>query len=106
MAWGPDANTEEELEKLAAVRAYFQREFPTAEISNSYDRDKLAQVFRIELADGDGVYDAVLLTELLDTHPPAELVRVFTEWRVAHYMPLAKGKEVVVASWGVKTDLS
>lgn len=30
MAWEPNHNTEEELEKLAAVREYFHQHFPDA----------------------------------------------------------------------------
>jgi hypothetical protein len=51
MAWGSDANTEEELEKLAAVRGYFQQQFPGASIRDSYDAGRMAQVFRIETDD-------------------------------------------------------
>ena len=37
MAWGPDTNTEGELEKLAAVRGYLQEHFPGASIRDSYE---------------------------------------------------------------------
>ena len=83
MAWGPDANTEEELEKLAAVRAYFQRAFPDAEIRNSYDVARLAQVFRIERSEATGFQDAVLLTAMLDEYPATHLGKVLSSWRVA-----------------------
>ena len=53
MAWGSDANTEEELEKLAAVRGFYvEQQFPGTSIRDSYDADRMAQVFRIE-TDGD-----------------------------------------------------
>lgn len=55
MAWGPDANTEDELKKLAAVRGYFQQEFPNALIRDSYDAGRMAQVFRIETDDAGGL---------------------------------------------------
>ena len=58
MAWGSDANTEEELEKLAAVRGYFEQQFPGASIRDSYDAGRIAQVFRIETDDVGGPRDA------------------------------------------------
>ena len=63
MAWGSDANTEEELEKLAAVRGYFEQQFPGTSIRDSYDADRIAQVFRIQ-TDGDGPRDAVVSTSV------------------------------------------
>ena len=60
MAWGPNPNTEDELEKLASVREYFHEHFPDAEIRDSYDHDRLAQIFRIEMDGEDGFSDAVL----------------------------------------------
>ncbi len=102
MAWGPDANTEAELKKLAAVRGYFQQEFPTALIRDSYDAGRMAQVFRIETAAADGLRDAVVSTELLDGHPPEDLGTAFIGLRVAEHLRAAKGREVVVTSWGVE----
>ena len=100
MAWGPDANTEEELEKLAAVRAYFEEAFPGAEVRNSYDSDRLAQVFQIEIDQAEGFRTAVLLTEVLDEHPVGKLGKMLASWRVAEN--LRSAKEIVVTSWGVE----
>jgi hypothetical protein len=102
MAWGPDANTEEELEKLAAAAGYFQQAFPGAEVRNSYDTARLAQVFRIETSEAEGFRDAVLMTAVLDQYPASALAKVLSSWQVAEHLRSAKGKEVIVSSWGVE----
>ncbi|MBA2253149.1 MAG: hypothetical protein H0W13_10700 [Nitrospirales bacterium] len=102
MAWGPNPNTEEELEKLAAVREYFHEHFPDAEIRDSYDHDRMAQVFRIGMDGEDGFSDAVLLTQFLDEYPASKFGKVLTGWRVAEHVQSAKGAEVIVSSWGVE----
>jgi len=102
MAWGPDANTEEELEKLAAVRGYLQGQFPRASIRNSYDADRMAQVFRVETDDAGGLRDAVVSTEFLEEYPPEKMGKALTGLRVAEHLRSAKGKEVLVTSWGVE----
>ena len=102
MAWGPNPNTEEELEKLAAVREYFHEHFPGAEIRDSYDHDRLAQVFRIEMNGAGGFSDVVLLTQFLDEYPASKFRKVLTGWRVAEHVQSANGAEVIVSSWGVE----
>lgn len=102
MAWGPNPNTEEELEKLAAVREYFHEHFPEAEIRDSYDHGRLAQVFRIEMNGVGGFSDAVLLTQFLDEYPASKFGKVLTGWRVAEHVQSAQGAEVIVSSWGVE----
>ena len=102
MAWGPDANTEDELKKLAAVRGYFQQEFPNALIRDSYDAGRMAQVFRIETVDTGELRDAVVSTELLDEHPPEALGTALIGLQVAEHLRSAKGREVLVTSWGVE----
>ncbi len=102
MAWGPDANTEPELEKLAAVRGYLHEQFPGASIRDSYDAGRMAQVFRIE-HDGVGVLrDAVVSTEFLEQYPPEKMAKALTGLRVAEHLRSAKGKEVLITSWGVE----
>ena len=101
MAWGSDANTEEELEKLAAVRGYFEQQFPGASIRDSYDAGRIAQVFRIEI-DGDGPRDAVVSTEFLEEYPPDKMGKALIGLRVAEHLRSAKGREVVLTSWGVE----
>lgn len=102
MAWGPDTNTEEELEKLAGVRGYLQQQFPGASIRDSYDASRLAQVFRIEAADVGGLRDAVVSTEFLEEYVPDRMAKALTGLRVAEHLRAAKGKEVLVTSWGVE----
>ncbi|HKN85280.1 MAG TPA: hypothetical protein VJV04_00325 [Nitrospiraceae bacterium] len=102
MAWGPNPNREEELEKLAAVREYFHEHFPKAEIRDSYDHERLAQVFRIEMDHVGGFRDAVLLTQFLDAYPEGKIGKVLAGWRVAEQLRAAKGAEVTVSSWGVE----
>lgn len=102
MAWGPDPNTEAELEKLAAVRAYFQEQFSGASIRDSYDAGRMAQVFRIETDGVGGLRDAVVSTEFLEEYPPEKMGKALTGLRVAEHLRLAKGKEVLVTSWGVE----
>ena len=102
MAWGPNPNTEDELEKLASVREYFHEHFPDAEIRDSYDHDRLAQIFRIEMDGEDGFSDAVLLTQFLDEYPASKFGKVLMGWRVAEHVQSAKGAEVIVSSWGVE----
>jgi len=101
MAWGSDANTEEELEKLAAVRGYFQQQFPGASIRDSYDAGRMAQVFRVE-ADVSELRDAVVSTEFLDEYPPEKMAKALIGLRVAEHLRSAKGREVVLTSWGVE----
>ena len=43
MAWGDNVNTEDEAERIAAVREYFHEHIPNASIRNSYDVGRLAQ---------------------------------------------------------------
>lgn len=100
MAWGPDANTDEELEKLAAVRAYFEEHFPGAEIRNSYDAGRLAQNFRIEVEKPGGFRDVLVLTEFLDEHPAGSLGKMLASWRLAEHLRTAK--KVVVSTWGLE----
>ena len=102
MAWGPNPNTEVEMGKLAAVREYFCAHFPGAEIRDSYDHERLAQVFRIEMDGVGGFSDAVLLTQFLDEFPDNKIGKVLTGWRVAERLQSAKGAEVTVSSWGVE----
>ena len=102
MAWGPDANTEAELEKLAAVRTYFDEQFPDTTIHNSYDVGRLAQVFRIEIDGADNFRDAVVATEFLDQYPPDKMLKALTGLRVAEHLRAAPGREVLVTSWGVE----
>jgi hypothetical protein len=102
MAWGPDPNTEDELEKLAAVRGYFEEKFPGASIRDSYDAGRLAQVFRIETDDVGGLCDAVVSTEFLEEYPPEKMGKALIGLRVAEHLRSAKGKEVLVTSWGVE----
>ena len=101
MAWGSDANTEEELEKLAAVRGYIEQQFPGASIRDSYDAGRMAQVFRIE-TDGAGPRDAVVSTEFLEEYPPDKMGKALIGLRVAEHLRSAKGREVVLTSWGVE----
>jgi F0F1-type ATP synthase beta subunit len=102
MAWGPDPNTEDELEKLAAVRGYLQQQFPGALIRDSYDAGRMAQVFRIESDGVGGLRDAVVSTEFLEEYPPEKMGKALTGLRVAEHLRSAKGKEVLVTSWGVE----
>jgi len=101
MAWGLDANTEEELEKLAAVRGYFQQQFPGASIRDSYDAGRTAQVFLVE-TDVSELRDAVVSTEFLDEYPPEKMGKALIGLRVAEHLRSAKGREVVLTSWGVE----
>jgi hypothetical protein len=102
MAWGPDANTEDEMEKLAAVRAYLQQHFPGASIRDSYDAGRMAQVFRIETDGVGGMRDAVVSTEFLEEYSPEKMGKALTGLRVAEHLRSAKGKEVLLTSWGVE----
>jgi hypothetical protein len=102
MAWGSDANTEDELEKLAAVRGYLQEQFPGASIRDSYDAGRMAQVFRIETDDVGGLCDAVVSTEFLEEYAPEKMGKALTSWRVAEHLRSAKGKGVLLTSWGVE----
>ena len=102
MAWGLDTNTEDELEKLAAVREYLQQQFPGDSIRDSYDGGRMAQVYRIEADDIGGLRDAVVSTEFLEEYPPGKMGKALIGLRVAEHLRSAKGKEVLVTSWGVE----
>ena len=102
MAWGENVNTGEEAERIAAVRNYFYEQVPNAEIRDSYDAGRLAQVFRVEASDLGGVRDAVISTEFLMEHPPDKLGKVLKGWRVAEHLRSMKGTEVLVTTWGIE----
>jgi hypothetical protein len=102
MAWGSDTNTDEELEKLAAVRAYFQEQFPGSSVRDSYDAGRTAQVFRVE-TDGDGgLRHAVVSIDFLEEYVPEKMGKALISLRVAEHLQSAKGKEVLLTSWGVE----
>ena len=100
MAWGPDANTEDELEKLAAVRAYFEQHFPGAVIRNSYDAARLAQIYQIDVDASGDFRDAIVLTEFLEEHPAGNLGKMLASWRLAEH--LRSAKTVTVTTWGLE----
>ncbi len=102
MAWGEHVNTEEEAERIAAVREYFSQQVPDAEIRDSYDAGRLAQVFRVEASDFGGFRDAVISTEFLMEHPPNKLAKVLKGWRVAEHLRSMSGTEVLVSTWGIE----
>ena len=102
MAWGSDTNTDDDLEKLAAVRGYFQEHFPGASIRDSYDAGRMAQVFRIETDDVGEPRNAVVSTEFLEEYAPDKMGKALISWRVAEHLRSAKGREVVLTSWGVE----
>ena len=102
MAWGDNVNTEEEAKRIAAVRQYFYEQVPNAEIRDSYDAGRLAQVFRVEANDLGGFRDAVISTEFLMEHPADKLTKVLKGWRVAEHLRSMKGTELLVTSWGIE----
>ena len=102
MAWGDNVNTEDEAERIAAVREYFHEHIPNASIRDSYDVGRLAQVFRIEASDLGGFRDAVISTEFLMEYQPDKLGKALIGWRVAEHLQSVKGTEVLVTSWGVE----
>ena len=102
MAWGDNVNTEDEAERIAAVREYFHEHIPNASIRDSYDAGRLAQVFRIEASDLGEFRDAVISTEFLIEYPPDKLGKVLIGWRVAEHLRSVKGTEVLVTNWGVE----
>ena len=102
MAWGSGANTDDELEKLAAVRGYFQEQFPGASIRDSYDAGRTAQVFRVETDDVGELRNAVVSTDFLEEYVPDKMGKALTSLRVAEHLRSAKGKEVLLTSWGVE----
>lgn len=102
MAWGDNVNSEEEAERISAVRQYFYEQVPNAEIRDSYDAGRLAQVFRVEASDLEGFRDAVVSTEFLMEHQPDKLGKVLKGWRVAEHLRSMKGTEVLVTTWGIE----
>ena len=101
MAWGSDTNTDEELEKLSAVRGYFLEQFPGASVRDSYDAGRMAQVFRVEADAVGGPRDAVVSTEFLEEYAPEKMGKALISLRVAEHLRAAKGGEVRLTSWGV-----
>ncbi len=101
MAWGT-SNTEEELERIAAVREYFHEQFPHASIRDSYDPRRMAQVFLIETSEAAVVHTAVVSTEFLEDYPANKIGTVLSGYRVADHLRLEKVAEVVVTTWGIK----
>ena len=102
MAWGSDANTDDELEKLAAVRRYFQEQFPGASVRDSYDAGRMAQVFMVETDDAGELRNAVVSTEFLEEYMPQKMGKALIGLRVAEHLRSAKGKEILLTSWGVE----
>ena len=102
MAWGESVNTEDESKRIAAVREYFHEHMPNASIRDSYDGQRLAQVFRIEASDFGGFRDAVISTEFLMEHTPDKLGKVLKGWRVVEHLRSVKGTEVMVTTWGIE----
>ena len=90
------------MEKLAAVRGYLQGQFPGASIRDSYDVGRMAQVFRIEADDIGGLLDAVVSTEFLEEYSPDKMGKALIGLRVADHLRSAKGREVLVTSWGIE----
>jgi len=101
MAWGSDVHTDEELEKLAAVRGYFQGYFPGASIRDSYDAARAAQVFWVEPAAGEQ-RNAVVSIDFLEEYVPEKMEKALISLRVAEHLQSAKGKEVLLSGWGVE----
>ena len=101
MAWGSDVHTDEELEKLAAVRGYFQGYFPGASIRDSYDAARVAQVFLIEPATGEQ-RNAVVSIDFLQEYVSEKMEKALISLRVAEHLQSAKGREVLLSSWGVE----
>ena len=104
MAWGDNVNTGEEAERIAAVRQYLCEQIPNAEIRDSYDGGRLAQVFRVEASDLGGFRDAVISTEFLMEHKPDKLGKVLKGWRVAEHLRSMKGTEMLVTTWGIEEN--
>ena len=102
MAWGSDVHTDEELEKLAAVRGYFQGHFPGASIRDSYDAARAAQVFLVEPDAAGERRNAVVSTDFLEEYVPEKMEKALISLRVAEHLQSAKGKEVLLSSWGVE----
>ena len=102
MAWGSDVHTDEELEKLAAVRGYFQEHFPDASIRDSYDAGRTAQVFRVETDDVGERRNAVVSIDFLEEYVPEKMEKALISLRVAEQLQSAKSKEVLLTSWGVE----
>ena len=106
MAWGENVNSGDEAERIAAVREYFYEQIPNAEIRDSYDAGRLAQVFRVEASDFGGFRDAVISTEFLMEHPSNKLAKVLKGWRVAEHLQSMNGTEVLVTTWGIEEKTS
>ena len=102
MAWGSDVHTDEELEKLAAVRGYFQEYFPGASIRDSYDAARTAQVFLVETGDVGERRHAVVSIDFLEEYVPEKIGKALISLRVAEHLQSAKGKEVLLTGWGVE----
>jgi hypothetical protein len=102
MAWGTNTYTEDESERLAAVRDYFQQQFPGCSIRDLYDAGRMAQVFRIETNEAETVHNAVVSTEFLEGYPPSKIGKVLLGYRVAEHLRSAKSADVLVTNWGVE----
>jgi hypothetical protein len=64
----------------------------------------MAQVCPIETDDAGEPRDAVVSTELLDEDLPEELGTALIGSQVAEHLRAAKGREVLVTSWGAQYD--
>lgn len=102
MAWGPDANTEDELEKLAAVRTYLAERFPGTTIHSAYDAPTLSQIFRVDTVEAGDWRTVIVATEFLDQHQPEQVLNALTELQVAEHVRSARAGTVRVNSWGIE----
>jgi F0F1-type ATP synthase beta subunit len=59
-------------------------------------------VFRIEADDVGVSRDAVVSTEFLEEYPPEKMGKALIGLRVAEHLRSAKGREVLLTSWGVE----
>lgn len=101
---GPILIRRRNWKNLAAVREAFHEHSRATEIPDSYEADRLAQAFRIEMdwRAGDGFSDAAAVVPCLDEYPPSKFGKVLTGWRVAERVQSLKAPDVVVSSWGVE----
>jgi hypothetical protein len=104
MAWGPTGATDDELERIAAVREYLSGQLPGFLIRDSYDAARLAQVYRIELDAPPTTYTAVISTEFLKDNPPSVIGTALASRGLVEKLRASKSADVLVTSWGVETQ--
>jgi len=90
--------------KAAVVRAYLQREFPTAVIYDFHEHDRGARVFLLQDSRGSVIHQAAVADDVLEEYSEADLLGFFDRHRLGRVLSQAGQASVSVTRSGLKID--